>query len=411
MHEFPDGFLWGAATAGHQVEGGNTNSDCWAMEHVPGSMFRAKSGDAADFLHRYAADIVAMAALGLSTLRFSLEWSRIEPAEGEISRAALDHYRRVAATCHEHGVTTVVSFNHWTTPIWFAADGGWANDAAVDRFTRFVDAAAAHLAGEVDWACTLNEPNVRIVASEGGAVASPGGSVPHAIREATARHPGGPLGFLPMMMWPGDQLERYTAAHRSARDAIKAHADIPVGWTLAGEDYQAVDGGEAWRDDFRTRALTDWLEVSRDDDFVGVQNYTRRLVGPDGLRPVPEGAPVNDLGWELYPESLANVVRYAAEVAGVPVLVTEHGVATADDALRVAHTDAALAALAQVVADGVDLRGYLHWTLLDEYEWFAGYRVTFGLIEVDRQTFIRKPRPSAAWLGRVARVGLAAART
>jgi beta-glucosidase len=400
---FPPDFLIGAATAGHQIEGGNVASDCWALEQVPDTVFRERSGDAVDFYHRWPQDVAMAAELGLQALRFSVEWSRVEPVPGVFSRAELDHYRRLAARCRDVGLRTVVTFNHWTTPLWFAAEGGWTNPEAVEHFARYVDAAAAHLAGEIDWAITLNEPNVATVAEVGGGGVggSAVGDLGRALEHATRRHPGATGSFKPMMLWEGDQLDRYAEAHRRATEAIKRHADVPVGWSLACVDYQAGPGGEDRAAQIRDRAVTSWLEASRDDDFVGVQNYTRRLVGADGVRPPAAGTPVDDLGWELYPPSLANAARYAASVSGRPVMVTEHGVCTFDDALRLKHTRQALEHLAAAVADGVDVRGYLHWTLLDEFEWFSGYDVTFGLVEVDRRTFERRPRPSAAWLGSI----------
>jgi beta-glucosidase len=205
-----------------------------------------------------------------------------------------------------------------------------------------------------------------------------------------------------MMLWEGDQLARYTEAHRRAFAAIKTHMDVPVGWSLACVDYQAVPGHEDKAEELRRQAVTSWLEVSRDDDFVGVQNYTRRLVGANGVQKPAPGTPVDSLGWELYPQSLAHAAGLAAEVSGRPVLISEHGLATFDDTLRLEHTRSALRHLAAAVADGLDVRGYLHWTLLDEYEWFSGFDVTFGLVEVDRQTFERKPRPAATWLGDLA---------
>jgi beta-glucosidase len=385
------------------VEGNNVNSDCWALEHVPDSLFRQPSGDAADFYHRWHEDVAMAGALGLQALRFSLEWSRIEPAPGEFSNAQLDHYRRIAAACRDAHLTTVVTFNHWTTPIWFAADGGWENPASVERFTRFADVAARHLAGEVDWALTLNEPNVATVAATGGAVAGTRGNRERALEQAGRLHPGGSIGFRPMMLWDGDHLGRYVDAHRRAREAIKSHMAVPVGWSLACEDYQARPGCDEAMARLRQRALTDWLEASRQDDFVGVQNYTRRLVEADGVEPVPDGAAVNDLGWELYPPSLTNAVRYAAEVTRRPVVVTEHGVATRNDTVRLQHTRESLKLLACAIEDGVDVRGYLHWTLVDEFEWFAGYDTTFGLVQVHAPDSRRTPRPSARWLGGLAR--------
>ena len=150
-------------------------------------------------------------------------------------------------------------------------------------------------------------------------------------------------------------------------------------------------------------ATLDWLDVARDDDFVGVQTYTRYLIGPNGKVPVPEGTPTTQTGWEVYPESLGHTVRLAAEHAKVPVVVTENGMATNDDDARIAYTKAALEGVAACVADGIDVRGYLHWTLLDNFEWTSGYAMTFGLIAVDRESFARTVKPSARWLGEVAR--------
>jgi beta-glucosidase len=404
QRDFPADFFFGVATAGHQIEGNNVGSDCWALEQTPDTVFRHPSGDAMDFYHRWPEDIRLTADLGFDAVRFSIEWARVEPEPGQFSNAALDHYLRIAKRCHELGLRTVVTFNHWTTPIWFAAEGGWTNPRAVDRFARYVERAAAHMAGEVDWAVTLNEPNVGTVAAVGGGgVGGPAvGDLAKALEQATRRHSTGEYSFLPMMLWEGDQLGRYTEAHQRAREIIKSHMDIPVGWSLACVDYQPVPGFEERADALRQQAVTAWLEVSRDDDFVGVQNYTRRLVGADGVQKPGPGTPVDDLNWELYPQSLTHAAQHAAAVSGRPVLITEHGLGTSDDTLRQEHTRQALKHLARAVADGLDVRGYLHWTLLDEFEWFSGYDVTFGLVEVDRRTFARKPRGSATWLGDLA---------
>src|SRR5438128_8677583 len=158
--EFPEGFLWGTATAAHQVEGGNWNNDWWMWEHDLTSGVAEPSGDTVDHYHRYKDDIRLLADLGFNTYRFSVEWSRIEPERGEFSKAALDHYRRVCAACREHGLEPIVTFHHFTTPRWLAARGGWANPETADRFARFTARAAAHLGDVMGRACTLNEPNI-----------------------------------------------------------------------------------------------------------------------------------------------------------------------------------------------------------------------------------------------------------
>ncbi|MDQ1397091.1 MAG: beta-glucosidase, partial [Acidimicrobiaceae bacterium] len=157
---FPTGFLWGTATAAHQVEGGNWNSDWWAWEHAEGTPCVEPSGDACDQLNRYRDDLALLAGLGFTTYRFSLEWARIEPEDGEFSVAALDHYRRVCAACHEQGITPVVTYHHFTSPRWLAATGGWENPGTADRFARFCQRATRHLGDMIGWACTINEPNM-----------------------------------------------------------------------------------------------------------------------------------------------------------------------------------------------------------------------------------------------------------
>ena len=406
MSEFPDGFLWGAATAGHQVEGGNVNADLWPLEWAEDSLFVEPSGDACDHYHRYAEDIATLAELGLNVYRFSLEWSRIEPEPGWFSRAALDHYRRMIACCLEHGVTPVVTYNHFTTPRWFAGGGGWSDGASADRFARYAERVTQHLGDVLSWVGTLNEPNIMDLLEQTGAVPV-GAGERGLVADPADSAPSGVGGFDPAryrMGLGGGGLERMAAAHRLARDAIKSVAgDVRVGWTLALPDLQPTEGGEERFERARARAELDWIEVSRDDDFIGVQTYTRNLIGPDGAVR-REGVQTMQTGWEVYPEALGHTVRLAAEHARVPVLVTENGMATDDDEARLAYTRAALKGVAAAIADGTDVRGYVHWTLLDNFEWMLGYAKTFGLVAVDRQTFARTIKPSAKWLGAVARV-------
>ncbi|OHV43484.1 family 1 glycosylhydrolase [Pseudofrankia sp. BMG5.36] len=410
VNQFPDGFLWGAATAAHQVEGGNVNADLWASEWAPGSHFAEPSGDACDHYHRYPEDIGLLAGLGLNAYRFGVEWARIEPEEGFFSRAELDHYRRMVGTCLEHGVTPVVTYNHFTTPRWFAAAGGWNGTAAVDRFARYAARVTEHIGDLVPWVCTFNEPNVISLMVHLGLVPAAAREDGLGLLDAADTQPAqsGQSGSESGSggSWPVPSVEVMAAAHRKAVEAIKSGpGNSAVGWTLALIDLQPAEGGEQrWAATCQAAEL-DWLDVSRDDDFVGVQTYTRERIGPDGVLPVPDGTATTQTGWEIYPQALGHTVRLAAEHARVPVLVTENGMATADDDARTAYTTAALEGLAGCVADGVDVRGYLHWSLLDNFEWTSGFAMTFGLIAVDRTTFARTVKPSARRLGEIARAG------
>jgi beta-glucosidase len=391
----PTKFLVGAASAAHQIEGGNVNADMWDAEWTRNSIFVEPSGDACDSYHRYTEDIALLAAAGLDAYRFGIEWARIEPEDGWFSHAELEHYRRMVETCHEFSVTPIVTLQHFTSPKWFARRGGWEGDQAADRFARYAERVSAHLGDLLPWVCTINEANLLAYLGDldSAYLGTSSGST-----DSTRDEREAPLGG-----FPHRDVEIMARAHRKAVEAVKSGPGSPnVGWTLALGDLQAVEGGEDLRDQLHQRAESDFLDVSTADDFVGVQTYTRMVLGPDGpIRPA-EDTPVMQTGWEIYPEALERTVRLASEHSGRPVLVTENGIATDDDEERVAYTAAALEGVVRCLEDGVDVRGYLHWTLLDNFEWMAGYSKTFGLIEVDRTTFERRPKQSLTWLGSVA---------
>ncbi len=380
---FPDGFLWGTATAAHQIEGGNVNNDWWAFEHAPRTHCADSSGDACDSYHRYPEDIALVDGLGLGAYRFSLEWSRIEPADGEFSRVALDHYRRMAATCRERGLSPVVTFHHFTHPQWLAAEGAWEAPHAPDRFARFCARAADHLGDLIDLACTLNEPNV--VATMGWRH----GIFPPGVRDRDRR---------------AAVNDALVAAHRKATEEIRSGpGDVQVGLTLSMADYQVQPGGEAWVERLRGPSEDVFLDATGGDDFVGVQTYTRMRVGPDGNLGPETGVPVTQMGYEFWPEALEATIRRAVDRSGgVPVYVTENGIGTGDDAQRIEYIRRALAGVRRCLDDGLDVRGYFYWSLLDNFEWVLGYAPTFGLFSVDRETFERRAKPSAAFFGGIA---------
>ena len=382
---FPDGFVWGTATAAHQVEGGNWNNDWWMWEHDPASPCVDVSGDACDHFWRYPEDIALLADLGFSAYRFSLEWSRIEPEDGEFSVSALDHYRRMLASCHEHGLLPVLTYHHFTTPRWAAADGGWANPQTAERLARFAERATEHLGDLVGMACTINEPNVVSL-----------------------------LGYLLGRFPPGHvDGKEYTAAnenllraHRLTYDAIKSGpGDFPVGMTLSMADFQAVEGGEANMERARHSMEDVFLEAARGDDYLGAQMYTPHPVRPRLPRAARQRARAAHDAHGL--RVLAPGARGHGAARGRgdrrPVYVTENGIGCTDDAERIEYVTAALEGLDRCLDDGIDVRGYFCWSCLDNFEWAEGYGPTFGLIAVDRETQERTPKPSAHWLGGVAR--------
>jgi beta-glucosidase len=380
---FPDGFLWGTATAAHQIEGGNVNNDWWAMEHDPTSGCADVSGDACDSFTRYPEDIALVRSLGLGAYRFSLEWSRIEPEEGEFSRVALDHYRRMCAECHEAGVLPVVTFHHFTHPRWLAEAGTWEALHAPDRFARYCEKVTEHLGDVIGMACTLNEPNV--VATMGWRM----GLFPPRVRDRNRREAVNAA---------------MVAAHRKGVEAIRSGpGDFPVGMTVSMTDFQLQPGGEEWLERLRRPNEDVFLEATGGDDFIGVQTYTRMRVGPEGALPNEDGVPATQMGYEFYPEALAPTIRRAIEVTGLPAYVTENGIGTADDPARIAYVARALAGVRACLDEGLDVRGYFYWSLLDNFEWVLGYMPTFGLVACDRETFERTPKPSAAWFSEVVR--------
>jgi beta-glucosidase len=375
---FPAGFEWGSATAAHQIEGGNWNNDWWQWEHTPGSPANEPSGDACDSWNRWADDVAFARELGLTSYRFSIEWSRIEPEDGEWSSAAIDHYLALGRALLDAGIDPVVTFHHFTSPRWFAARGGWLADDAPELFARFCTRAARELAPILRRACTINEPNIVAVM-------------------------GHLLGLFPPGHTELDEFHRasevFCRAHRLAVDAIRASAPgVPVGLTLSMTEHQAVDGGEAMLEQTQRMMEDVFLDATDGDDFLGVQCYSRMRVGPGGPLGPEDGSIVLPLGYEYWPEALAACVRraWAYTGGGLPILVTENGIGTDDDDLRIRYVETALDGVLGCLADGIDVRGYTYWSLLDNFEWAFGYGPRFGLASVDRTTFVRTPKPSAA---------------
>jgi beta-glucosidase len=395
--QFPDSFLFGASVSAHQVEGGNTNSDWWWWEHAEATPCHESSGDACDFYHRYGEDIALLAQAGLSSFRFGIEWARIEPAEGEFSLAALDHYRRVLEACRERHVLPIVTFHHFTVPKWLHDQGGLAFEGFPALFERYCDRTAQALGHLIGIACTINEPQG--LGSSGWLLGiNPPGHMDD--RDGAQR-----------------VVDNLLEAHRLGAAAIRARAGVPVGVTLALPDIQYEDGAQPGSTSLELESqVCDWFfDAASADDFIGVQTYTRFRYGPEGprspghdwsetTRDLTETDDTTQMGYEVYPQALGGAIRRAhRSCPGVPVLVTENGIATAFDEKRISYMRTALREVEACIGEGIDVRGYLYWSLLDNFEWALGYGPTFGLIGVDRKTFARHPKPSLAWLGAVAR--------
>jgi beta-glucosidase len=396
MANFPADFLWGAASAPHQVEGGNTGSDFWALEPLmPGA---TRSGDALDSYHRYLEDISLVAESGLNTYRFGIEWARVEPEPGMLSRAALAHYRRMIDACHQAGVTPFVTLHHFTSPRWFAAEGGWEGPHALDHFARYVESVCTILDG-VEWVCTINEPNMlAIMIREQEALVDPKSRLEWV---SPTMEPDKPRPVKPAP--PVEIGEILVEAHHQARAILRERTDAKVGWSVASRAFETRPGAEVVRRELEYVWEDLYLEGAIGDDYIGVQAYSAQWVGLEGIEPHPV-RPDNTLVRTAYrPDALGIAVRHTAEVLpDVPIIITENGIATDDDARRIVYTELALASLQAAMGAGITVLGYIHWSLLDNYEW-GHWEPTFGLVAVNRETFERLPKPSLGWLGSLAR--------
>ena len=425
---FAKGFLIGAATAAHQVEGNNIHSDYWAQELMPHTSFTEPSGIACDHYNRYEEDIKMMAEAGLNAYRFSIEWARIEPEEGKFDEAEIEHYRKVIACCKENGVEPLVTLMHFTSPVWLIRKGGWEAESTIEDFARYTRYVMEQLGSELNYVCTINEANMglqlaaiakrfQLMAAQAAKAAAAAGKDAEgtvqvgmnfakmmenrkyaAMENAEVFGTPEPQIFVSSRTPEGDAL--VFRAHQAAKKVIKElYPNIKVGITLSMHDLQALEGGEsfaeaAWDDEFRH-----YLPFIEGDDFLGVQNYTRTQYGPQGQLPAPEGAELTQMDYEFYPEALEHVIRKVHEDFKGDLIVTENGVAVADDTRRVEFIRRALSGVENCINDGIPVKGYCYWSLMDNFEWQKGFGMTFGLIAVDRSTQERTPKESLSYLG------------
>ena len=428
---FPKSFFIGAATAAHQVEGNNIHSDYWLQEQLPHSSFAEPSGAACDHYNRYEEDIRLLADAGLNAYRFSVEWARVEPEEGKFNEAEIEHYRKVIRCCKANGVEPIVTLMHFTSPAWLIRKGGWEAESTIEYFRRYASYVTEKVGAEINTICTINEANMglqlaaiskrfMLMAEQAAKAAASGAKKAEgtvqvgmnfekmmenakfaAMENAQAFGTPQPQIFVSARTPEGDIL--VMRAHQAAKEAIKAiRPEIQVGLTLSLHDLQPLPGGEsfaeaAWDEEFRH-----YLPYIVGDDFLGVQNYTRTQYGPQGQLPCPEGAELTQMDYEFYPEALEHVIRRVREDFKGDLIVTENGVAVSDDTRRVEFIRRALAGVENCLADGIPVKGYCYWSLMDNFEWQKGYSMTFGLIAVDRATQQRIPKPSLAFLGGLA---------
>ncbi len=371
-------FLWGAATSSHQIEGGQ-NNDWTDFEDQGGG--RGRSGLAADHWHRWREDFSYLRTLGLNSYRLSLEWSRIEPTPGHFDRSVLDHYRTMTDSLLDLGIIPLVTLHHFTLPHWVKEKGGFLNRHASEWFVRYVKTAVDCLGDRVNFYVTINEPMVLVV-----------------------------MGYL-MALWPPEKrgfgralylINRLSAIHRDAYAAIKgAHQKAWVG--LAHHVIAFHPFTDTIADRLTGRVLHYLMNqrfmkmVGEAQDFIGINYYTRQYAHwSRGLHPIQNkpGQLVSDLGWEVYPRGLLEVLK-SLPTFNKPIFITENGIATRNEALRTTYLAGHLNVIGQAQRLGLDIRGYFHWSLLDNFEWAEGYSPRFGLVGVDYATQKRTIKNSA----------------
>ncbi|NVM28453.1 MAG: glycoside hydrolase family 1 protein [Candidatus Helarchaeota archaeon] len=398
---FPQGFLWGSATSSHQVEGNNKNNHWWAWEQEGGHIADGTvSGVACDQYNRYRDDILLMKELGQQCYRFSIEWSRIEPDNGKFDVKEVEHYRDVLSTLIDNDITPMVTLHHFTNPIWLQKMGSWENPEIIDLFERYTTHVAEQLGDLIPFWNTINEP--MIVALIGYLIGI---------------HPPHKRDLLTFAKVAINLLKSHGKSYHAIHKTVKGGKRPSVGIVKSLIAFESMDPNSK-RDKLEAERMNQrfnwWFlngistgingepfgkneEISflkDSSDFIGVNYYTRNLIKDGTLNRTPGPLEKNDMGWEIYPEGLYNLLIKLKKY-NKPVYITENGICTTQDERRSKFLLKHLEAIYRAIQQGIDIRGYLHWSFMDNFEWAEGFDKRFGLIEINYETLERKPRPSA----------------
>jgi len=402
MNQFPKDFFWGAATAAYQVEGANSNSDWWEWEIRAGLIDR--SAQACRHYELYNQDFDLAKQLHHNAHRLSIEWSRIEPVEGDFSAKELAHYRDVILSLKERGIEPIVTLHHFTNPIWFVRRGGWLNRSSPQYFLRYVEKVMEALAGLVRFWVTINEPMVYVYHSF-----------------YLGDWPPQKKSLLKTIAVTGSLVHAHIRAYRLIHD-IYRRKKLAAPFVSIAHNVQAfVPCNTALRSRISAYIRDRWFNFAflkklirrRALDFIGINYYTRSLVEPAGwgLRSMlvdtcgHSRLKKNSMGWDIFPEGLYELLlRF--KIYRLPVFILENGICTDDDALRWEFIRGHLKCLYRAMEQGVNVLGYIYWSLLDNFEWDKGFSPRFGLIEVDYGNYSRKIRESAVQFSRVSASGI-----
>ncbi len=379
--KFPEGFLWGAASSAYQTEGGSSNSDWWAWEHssrrqeevlaMGKKLEDYQSGEACDFYNRYDEDFGLAQHMDHNAIRIGVEWSRIQPAEGKFNYEVLDHYEKMLQSAKAHGLTVFLTLHHYTNPVWFAKKGAFLSSESINLFTNYVGVVAERLGQYVDFWLTINEPEVYASHSY-----------------LFGRYPPREKSILQTKK----VINNLINCHNASAEVFKLKANKPVSMA-----YQLADWEPAGMLSHITYFLLEYLaneyilkRTIRHCDFIGVNYYTHHHVGLLGPRKQSvHGHETNDLGWGIHPEGIERVLLNLKKYKK-PIYITENGIADAKDEKRERFIKDHLAYIYSAIEKGIDIRGYLHWALTDNFEWDQGFWPRFGLVEIDRNDLLRR---------------------
>jgi len=406
--KFPKNFFWGSATSSYQVEGGITGCDWyqWEPGHIKNN---DRAEKACDHFTRFEEDFKLVKSLGHNMHRISIEWSRVEPEQGQWNDEALKHYMDVIRSLKAQGIEPMVTLHHFTTPSWLVANGTWQSDKIAPAFERYVRKVAETLMGEVTYWVTLNEPVLVCFKSY-----------------VEGEWPPGQKSFGIGLKVLRNMLEAHGKAYHVLHQEAKKHSKkIQVGIAKHMRPFDperprnVLDRLACKIQDFlinhlffkviQTGALPPPLglykkvpHIKGTQDFIGLNYYSRGMnrfciSSPGtlfGREVSPVDVPKNSLGWEVYPEGIYRMLKELVQY-GKPIIITENGMATNNDDERVQYIKDHLLQVRRAIGEGIDVKGYLYWSLMDNFEWLEGFEPRFGLVEINYGTFERLPRPSA----------------
>jgi beta-glucosidase len=390
---FPKGFLWGSATSAHQVEGGNCDSDWWKWEQSGGGA--GPSGRACDQYELYEKDFDLLKSLNQNCYRFSVEWARIQPDADSFSEKHLAHYRSVVEALRKRGIEPIVTLHHFTSPVWFDSIGGWYNPKAPEYFARYCHKVVEALGDKVTWWVTINEPMVLLYYGYIRGQWPPFGTSAFRARSVQSHF-----------------IRSHVLAYRGIHSCYKKMG-LPAPKVSVAHNMlwfspcrnTALDRFAAgMRNRLFNLDLLNHLHKRRSLDYIGLNYYTRNRIHARGwslgelmietCREECNVLPKNDMGWEVYPQGILNILRVLRHF-GLPVVITENGICTGNDGRRWDFIRTHLEKVHEAIAEGVDVRGYCYWSLLDNFEWDKGFKPRFGIVEVDFRTQERRVRESA----------------